>query len=643
MSMNADTDANLDPDRIAIIRSHLQEILASPVFEGGTRARQFLELVVEHALAGRYDELRERMIGAAMFGRPVNYDTANDAVVRVKASEVRKKLTQYYQTRKEVSPVRITLPPGSYAPKFSWEDQIVESPLPVTTESPIASEQPTAAQNSEAIRAKPLFLNRTRLVMFSVPVLLILVALGLYIANEERSKDLTGIHSIAVLPLQNLSGDPQREYFADAMTEELIAELGQLAALRVISRTSAMTYKGSKKTLPEIARELGVDAVVEGSVLPEGDRMRITAQLIDARTDRHLWAHTYDRSLKSVLTSQGEVAQAIADEIKIEVTPEAQAHLARARPLNTDAQELYLRGVQLQNQGDPRKSIGYLLDANDKDPDYPPTHVALANGYGWLGESGLLPYSEAFNKQKSEALKAIALDDTLPGGHAELAGALMNLNWDWSSPEKQFARALELNPSSAPVHSQYAFFLIRLGRLNEAIAQAKISLQLDPVSSRTYTDLAFIYYFAGQYDQALANLQKADKLNPNPPEYIYPRAIIYVEKGMYEDAISEFHKLGQQPHALGHMGNAYARMGRITEAQESISRLREHVQADGIGRYEIALVYAGLGKKDEAFQWLDQAYQARDKGLTYIKIDPCLNPLHSDTRFQDLKKLVGLP
>jgi tetratricopeptide (TPR) repeat protein len=219
----------------------------------------------------------------------------------------------------------------------------------------------------------------------------------------------------------------------------------------------------------------------------------------------------------------------------------------------------------------------------------------------------------------------------------------MDLNWDWVTPEKEFKRALELNPNSAAIHAQYAFYLMRLGRLDEATAQAKMNLQLDPVSSRSYTNLGFIDYFAHRYDQALADIEKADQIEPNTTQYIYPRAVIYVEKKRYDDAIAAFQKLGQQPHALGHMGNVYARMGKGAEAHDSISRLEEHVRTDGIGRYEIALIYAGLGNKDEAFQWLEKAYAAHDKGLTYLKIDPCMDPLRTDPRFHDLRRRVGLP
>lgn len=638
----------LSVEQQRLVRSHLEEVITSSAFAGSKRCQDFLQLVIEHALAGQYDSLRERMIGAEMFGRPISYDTANDAVVRVKATEVRRKLAQFYRETTTFPRVRIELPTGSYVPKFHWQPLVsLHAELPPSASVKIPSlvekiddeQEETSHFAGKPSRPTPSLLT---ILLLGVSLLAAVGYWGFRVFGRQLAARQE-IRSIAILSLQNLSGDPKQEYFADGMTEELIADMGQIGPLLVISRTSVMTYKGTKKTLPEIAHELGVDAVVEGSVWREGNRVRIAVQLINARTDHDLWAHTYDRSLNSVLVLQGEVAQAIAEEIKVEVTPNTQARLARTRPVYAQAQELYLKGTQFLNQGDPRNALGYLKDSIDQDPSYAPAHVALAGDYGWLGEAGLLPYSEAFTRQRTEAAKAIELDDDLPGGHAELASALMNLNWDWVSPDKEFKRALELNPNSASIHAAYAFYLVRLGRLNDAIAQAKLNLQLDPVSSRSYTNLGFIDYFARQYDQALANIQKADDMDTNPPEFIYPRAIIYAEKGMYAEAILEFQKLGQQPHALGHMGNVYARMGRATEASDSISKLEEHVRTDGIGRYEIALIYAGLGKKDEAFSWLEKAYATHDKGLTYLKIDPCLDPLRSDPRFHDLLRRVGLP
>jgi len=642
----------LSPERAGMVREHLKEVIASRAFGGSKRAQDFLQLIVEHALAGQFDSLRERMIGAEMFGRPIDYDTSNDAVVRVKATEVRRKLAQYYQESGKKPTVRIELPIGSYVPIFQWEslEASAQTDLPALSEE-TARETFEGRPKAEIKEPSRLFgekSHRAPRMLAGVLVGLGLITIIVYVGFKSWFKDSNGgtqINSIAILPLQNLSGDPGQDYFADGITEELIADLGQVSALRVISRTSAMTYKGTKKTLPEIARELGVDAIVEGSVVRERNQVRITAQLINARTDDHIWAHNYVRDLTSVLALQGEVAQTIADEISIKMTPQEQARLARARPVNGEAQDLYLQGKHLLNEGDPQKAIGYLQQAIDKDPNYASAHAALAEGYGRAGEAGWLPYTEAFPRQKTEATKAIELDDALPEGHAELANAVMDLSWDWTTSGKELRRALELNPNSASVHATYAYYLERVGRLPEAIAEAKRVLELDPVSSRSFLTAGIRYYFAHQYDLALAQLQRASALEPNPPAFLFPfpLGVIYAEKGKYEEAVGEFQKLGDKPHALGHMGNAYARMGKGSEAQETISKLEEHVQKSGIGRYEIALVYAGLGEKDEAFTWLEKSYDARDKGLTYLKIDPCLDPLRSDPRFARLVRRVGLP
>jgi TolB-like protein/thioredoxin-like negative regulator of GroEL len=614
------------PERLGLVRDHLKDVFASKAFAGSKRAQDFLQLIVEHALAGRLDSLRERMIGAEMFGRRIDYDTANDAVVRVKATEVRRKLAQYYQESTKPPVVRIELPSGSYVPKFYWES-LAAPPVP----SPIAAP-------GEKFR-------QWRVVAGTLAALAVIAAIG-YVGFKvwpRRPAPETEHHAIAVLPLQNLSGDPRQDYFADSMTEELIADLGQVSASRVISRTSTMTYKGTTKTLPQIARELGVDTVVEGSVLREGKQVRITAQLIDASTDHHLWARSYVRDLNDVLTLQAEVARTIADQIRIAVTPEERARLARPRTVDPEAQELYLQGMQALGTGNPGNAIGYFQKAIDKDPNYAQAHAALANSYGWMGEAGWMPYSEAFPNEKAAAIKAIALDEALPEGHVQLAQAAMDLDWDWATEGKEFKRALELNPNSAAVRWAYSNYLERMGRLPEAISELQLALQLDPISSRAYHNTAFGYYFARQYDQALLQMQHASALRHEPAELIFPLAVIYVEKGMYGEAIQQFQKLGGQPHAVGHMGNAYARMRRVAEAREMISELQKQVQNTGVGRYEIALVYAGLGEKEEAFAWLEKSFVARDKGLTYLKIDPCLDPLRLDPRFQDLVRRVGLP
>ena len=644
----------LSPEQVRLVRDHLRELAASPAFAGSKRSQDFIQLIVEHALAGRWDNLRERMIGAEMFGRPIDYDTANDAVVRVKATEVRKKLSQYYLEREGAPSVRIELASGSYVPRFQWKtpDQGKASPLDsayldsaysiATGPAPVSTNY-SGTESTSGFVGDFIFSRRAKAAgILAGSGLLLVAALVGFKIWPRGNKTPAGIHAVAILPLENLSGDPNQEYFADGMTEELIADLGQVSALSVVSRTSVMTYKGTKKTLPEIARELGVDAIVEGSVVREGNRVRITAQLIDARTDHHIWAQSYIRDLSSVLSLQGEVARSVVDEIRVNVTPQEEARLARVRRVDAAAQDQYLQAMKLISVSDPKGALVYLQRAVQIDPNYAQAHAALANTYGWMGSAGWIPYSTAFPLEKAEAAKAIQQDEALPDGHVALANAAMNLNWDWSTQESELKRALELNPNSASVRWAYSDHLERQGRFPDAISELKMALQLDPISSRAYTQSAFTYYFARQYDQALAQLRRADTLPHKSDELLYPLGVIYSEKGLYKQAVEEFQQQGDATHVLGHLGNAYARMGSSAKARELIVKLRDRVEQTNVGRYEIALIYAGLGEKDEAFSFLEQALAASDKGLTYLKIDPCVDPLRSDARFQSLEHRVGL-
>jgi TolB-like protein len=638
----------LDPEQAAAVREHLKEVIASQEFASSKRSQYFLQLIVEHVLAGRFDNLRERMIGAEMFGRPIDYDTANDAVVRVKATEVRKRLAQYYLGLTKPPRVRIEIPAGTYVAKFHWEkpeETAVAEPAATAPGAESVSPSEDALPSEQPPLFRRFFRERSRrtVAAFAAVVLLAIVAYLGFRAFSNRSGATSQVRSIAILPLENLSGDPQQEYFADGMTDELITDLGQVSALRVISRTSVMTYKGSKKLLPEIARELGVDAVVEGSILRGGDQVRITAQLIDARTDQHIWSQSYVRDLDNVLALQGEVAQAIADQISIEVTPREQARLSRERPAYSEAQDLYWLGVHMLNIGEPRNAMGYLQESVDKDPDFASAHTALANAYGSLGEAGWLPYSEAFAKQKAEASKAIAIDEALPEAHTELANAEMNLNWDWKTAERELKQAIALNPNLAAAHSAYAFYLLRVGRGHEGLAEVKRQLELDPASARSFTGAAFAYYFSRRYDEALAYTHRAERIQPSPVDFLFPFGAIYSEKGEYAKAVHNFEQLGDQPHALGHLGNVYGRMGKPEEARAILPKLVDRIAKDGLGRYEIALIYAGLGEKAQAVAWLEKALAAHDKGMTYLKIDPCVDPLRDDPRFWDLVRMVGLP
>jgi len=452
------------------------------------------------------------------------------------------------------------------------------------------------------------------------------------------------IESLAVLPLENLSGDPNQEYFSDGMTEALIAELGQIGSLRVISRTSVMQYKGVKRPLPQIAKELNVDAVIEGSVLRSADRVRITAQLIGAVPERHLWARNYERDLRDVLSLQSEVARAIADEVKAKVGPDVQARLARARPVDPEAHELYLKGSDWLSRDDPKKALEYFQQATQKDPNFARAYLGIAQVYGYFGDLVELASVEAFTKQKAYARKALELDGSLDEAHAALAMALWQGDWDWSGTERELKRALEINPNSASAHGMYSRFLSLLDRPEEAIAEGRRTLEINPGVPGSYATFGDVYYFGRRYDEALVEYQRGNSLlaSPGPWTHLNPGGV-YRQKGMYKEAIAELLQVPDGPIKFGHLANAYARAGKRAEAQEMIRKLKERAQKDKVGTYEVALVYAGLGEKDQAFEWLERAYQVRDKGMCFLKVDPLFDPLRSDPRFQDLLRRMNFP
>ncbi|MBZ5513914.1 MAG: tetratricopeptide repeat protein, partial [Acidobacteriia bacterium] len=459
--------------------------------------------------------------------------------------------------------------------------------------------------------------------------------------REGGALPYLSIESIAVLPLENLSRDPEQDYFADGMTDALIAELGQIGALRVISRTSVMQYKGVKRPLPQIAKELNVDAVIEGSVLRSGDKVRITAQLIGAVPERHLWARSYERDLRDVLSLQGEIARAIADEIKANVTPEVHARLTRARPVNPEAHELYLKGSDWLRRGDAKKALEYFQQAIQKDPTYARGHLGVAEAYRDLWGGVRFPAMEASANAKAYARKALELDDSLAEAHAVLADALYRGDWDWAGAERELKRALEVNPNSEYAHRIYSGYLVLLGRTEEALAEAQHEAEINPLVAMAYIDMGDAYYYGRRYDEALPQYEKALQVSGDPHYWVWV-AWTYREKGMYKEAIAGFLKMPDGAIKFGHLGNAYARAGNKAEAQKLLQKLIE-LSKQNLGTWEVALVYAGLGEKDRAFEWLERAYRIHDSGMCWLKVDQPLDPLRSDPRFQALLRRMNFP
>lgn len=452
------------------------------------------------------------------------------------------------------------------------------------------------------------------------------------------------IEALAVLPLANLSGDPEQEYFADGMTEALTADLAQIGALRVISRTSVMRYKNTKRPLPEIARELKVDAVVSGSVLRSNQRVRITAELIYAPTDRHLWARTYERNLDNILDLQNEVVRAIAGEIRAKVTPQEQGRLARNRAVNRDAYEAYLKGRYYGNQfteDSLSKSIEYFEQAIKLDPGYAAAYAGLADGWLHLEAIGA-PQDEVHPQALEAASKALQLDDTLSEAHSAMAGVKSH-EWDWEAAERETQKALQLNPGDAREYMYHSNRLRRLGRTAESIAEAKRGLDLDPLSVLGNEQLADAYSSARQYDLAILQYRKTLELYPNQAGPRDSLGWAYVYKGLYEEGLEEIKRsYGENPDLSPEVAYVYAVSGNQAKARQILKRLLNLSKQTPIQPHHFALIYAGLGMQEEALLWLEQAYQQHSRMMVWLKVDPRFDRLRSDPRFQDLMRRVGL-
>jgi serine/threonine-protein kinase len=456
------------------------------------------------------------------------------------------------------------------------------------------------------------------------------------------------IESLAVLPLENLSGDPEQDYFSDGMTDALITDLSRIKTLRVISRTSTMRYKATDKPLPEIAQELDVDAVVEGSVLRVGDRVRITAQLIEAGTDRHLLAESYERDLTDILALQGEVARAIAEKIRIALTPQDTARFSNRRQVDQEAHETYLKGrLYLNEQTDEGywKAIDYFNQAIARDPGYAPAYAGLADSYSSLGWSALPPH-EAFPKAKAAVFKALEIDDTLSEAHASLGYIRTFYDWDWSAAERDFKRAIELNPNSVDAHVFYHWCLRVQGRLAESQAEIARAYELDPLSTYLMA-MEDSHYTSGQYHQAIDRLREVLDLDPTLAIGHWWLGLAYLQEAMYNEAIAAFQEALALSEAsteyLAWLGRANAMAGRRDKALQIIDELNARSKQEYIASNHFATIYIGLGDKDKAFEWLEKTYEERSGWMVWLQTAPEFDSLRSDPRFADLLRRMGFP
>lgn len=494
--------------------------------------------------------------------------------------------------------------------------------------------------------------KRSAVAVAALVLLAVAVALGFNLGGF-RDRLFGGspkIRSLAVLPLENLTGDPAQEYLVDGITDALITDLAQISSLRVISRTSVMTYKGKPKPLPQIARELKVDAVVEGTVSRSGNRVRVNAQLIDAATDRHLWAQEYERDLDDILVLQSELARTIAGEVQVALTPQEQARLARARTVDPDIYRLYLLGRfhwNKRTEGGMLKAIEYFDQAIAQDPSYAPAYAGLADSNNLLGSFGWLPPKKAYPTAKEAALKALSLDEGLVAAHTSLADITASYEWNFSESERLFRRAIALNPGDPTAHYWYARLLGCRGQFDQALAEIRRAQELDPLSPIVAENVGIILYWARRYDEAIEQFHTAEGLDPNYWRVHHSLGRAYEMAGKTDEAFAAYQReralVGVGPEKIAALTEAYQRSGMRGYWRKRLELAeRDWAQREYVSPISKAYAYMAAGEKEQALGWLRTGFEERSDGVVYLAVQPVWDPLRDDPRFQDLVRRVGV-
>lgn len=603
---------------------------------------KLLELLLERPgeVVSR-EELRSRVWPNESFG---DFDQA----VNIAIAKLRSALGDSAENPRYIE----TLPKRGY--RFIAEVSVVEADARTKRPELAAGELPAAEAAHQLQGAGLAVAPKRRLwsargVSATLVLVLILGTIAVW-TFRSRGRATMGIRSLVVLPLDNLSGEASQDYFADGMTDELITDLAQISALRVISRTSAMVYKGAHKPLPQIARELNVDAVVEGTVLRSGDQVRITAQLIQAPDDKHLWAESYEGNVRDTLALQNKVAAAIAEQIRIKLNPHEQAALNNVKVVNPEAYESYLKGRFFWNKRTAnglKVALAYFNQATGEDPKYAQAYSGLADTYALLGDwqYGVMTPKEALPKAKAAAMKALELDDSLSEAHNSLAFCLDGFDWDFETAGKEFRRAIELNSGYATAHHWYAWHLSLVGRNSEAIAEMRKAENLDPLSLIINADLAELLLIAHLPDESIRQSRKTIEMDPNFALVHNQLAQGYLEKHMFGEAIAEIQKAiqlsGGSPTCTANLARTYAASGKTAAAERLLNDLKKSSASGDPHSAEIAMIYAALGNNDQAIAWLEKSYEERFNPGVLLR--PGFDPLRSDARFLDLVRRIGLP
>jgi len=597
------------------------------------------------------EELRDRLWPGDTF---VDFDHGlNNAVMRV-----REVLLDSSEHPRYVE----TVPRRGYRFVAPVEETSVPPPVPATIELEGGSTSPASSASNPVLAhtiSEHPGVPRWFTSRLAAAIAIVVVGLAALLAFTIHARSVatnqvnaTRSTSLVVLPLENLSGDKDQDYFADGMTDELIANLAKIRSLHVISRSTAMTYKGTRKPLSEIARELNVDAVVEGTVMRVGSRVRITAELVQVSTDHHLWADTYESQMGDVLALQNRVSAAIVNEIRINLTPEERERLAKTPAVAPEAYENYLKGLYYWNKRSDEnltRAIGYFERATQLDPNYALAYAGLSDCYAIISAEifGTMPASEAAPKARAAAVRALELDPTLAEAQTSLATEKFNYEWDWSGAAQGFERAIGLNPSYATAYQRYSLYLIAMGRAQDSFAQIQKARELDPLSLSINFSLGWRLYMARQYDAAITQLKDTLEMDPS---YELPHLVAgqaYEQKGNYALAIPELRKAVElsrgTPLMVSALAHAYARSGNRTEAEKLLAQLQAKSMNQYVSPYYFAIVCVGLGRTEEALDWLEKAFGDRSNGLVFLKVEPELDDLRSNSRFIALQQKLEFP
>src|ERR1700739_643113 len=632
-----------------VIRMHIERVLASAPFDNTHRSQRFLRYVVESSLNNRVEFLKEFAIAVDVFGRNVSYDPSVDATVRVEAGRRRSRLREYYADEGRDDPLVIEVPKGGYRATFTERSVCPNGAIAQAVSAPGAEDAHEPMEKPGWHRTAPLgqsaFLHPRHWILIGSLIAVAAALLATTVGPHPlamrimRGNAHPTITSLAVIPLDNLSGDPSQEYLADGMTDELITMLAKNSSLRIISRTSVMQYKGARRPLPEIARQLGVDGILEGSVSRSGNRVHMNVQLIQAPTDTHLWAESYDRDSNETGALPHEAAEAIAKRLNSSVTS-----ASPARHVNPEAHDAFLHGRYLWYAGQNDKAFEYFKKATQLQPDYAPGGSGIAMYYGAGTIIGYLDPAKSLAPELEAAVKAVQLDDSFPEAHLGLCAATLINMWDFKRADQECLRSIELDPEFAEAYHLRAKVLGAFNRNDEALEAQKKATELDPIA-RPWA-MAMAYQYARRDDEAIADVRQRLESYPEDPSLMWNLHDSYRRKGIDKEAAQALVKVFQLTHdtvSAEAVQHAFQEGGYKAVVRWQLSGLKKEAQTHYVCPIELARLYAQLGERELTLTQLEEGYRQHAPRILWIQSEPAFDFLHSDERYRSIIKRIGLP